>query len=130
MRKIYLLFAFVLILLGCQKDEINSYSLTEKKESHQLQEIAFNDLPGSISQYFKKQNFIKSSIGGDKGFFGNININIPARKIISKEGDISYTLALHNKGANQILYFDNLVIYKNKNNPDEIYVIRYIPKKL
>lgn len=97
MRKIYLLFVLI-VFVGCEKDENVEPSTEEQKtlQNDKLQEISFKDLPSSVTKYFGDQNSIKSFGGKSSTFFGSVKTSVPAKKVTTKEGQISYTLVLNN----------------------------------
>ena len=130
MKKIYLLFALVVATTSCEKDEIKTFPEEKIPPSHQLREIPFKDLPSTLTRLFKDRSTAKSPHGKFSNFFGDINVNVPARKVISAEGEISYTFSLHNRiteNSSSRFYFDNLVVYERAEGSPYVYVIRYIP---
>ncbi|WP_026934298.1 hypothetical protein [Christiangramia echinicola] len=123
MKKIYLCFFLVLIISGCQKDEISAPIPVEgiqeelEKEEGPIQNIEFKDLPVTIRQKFDDRNFIKQT-SNQKNVsirIGKAKTDIPALKVKNKYGRYTYTIALSKSkqtksNINNSLYFDNYVV--------------------
>lgn len=131
MKKIYLLFSLLVFTLGCQKDEMETDLVAEEvPEVAHFKNIRFKNLPLIIKQYFENEILIKSSNNLSSDVFGSVNKKIPAKKVISEKGLVTYTLVLNQ--ADKIgykNYFDNLVIFATHKNKTQAYILRYKPDK-
>lgn len=132
MKKIYLYLIFIGIAVGCEKQELN----LQQEEDHAfenepyLEKISFQDLPENIQHYFEIKDLNRNKTSLVNTSFGKIRRDIPAKKIITKEGEVNYTLVLDNlekESSEDPFYFDNLVVYVKENGSSIAYVIRYIP---
>src|SRR5690606_34165876 len=125
MKKLYFLITLAILVISCEKEEINTKFLNEVA-THPVELLKYTQLPPEIHEHLDIINNAASQKG--EQIFGNIDKRIVIKRIKSGK-DFSYTFSLLKieLAKNQLnnYYFDNLVFKDNKNsNP---IVIRYIP---
>lgn len=133
MKKIYLYLFLIGITVSCEKQELipqQEESLATENQSH-LKLIDYQNLPLNILYSLDKRNLNKSREGD--GFpFGRIRKDMAVKKIVNKEGKVSYTMVLETVENSlptdpSAFYFDNLVIHEKDKGDNLVFVLRYIP---
>lgn len=133
MKKNYVLLGLLIFTAGCEKEEVPApqEDILSIERSF-LQEIHFQDLPRSVTYFLQGKDLAGNKNNGLTRPFGSVRTDIPAKKIVSEEGKISYTLVLEIPASTLSektvdFYFDNLVIYEQDKAEDIAYVVRYFP---
>lgn len=132
MKKIHLYLFLVGITISCEKQEIpqQEESFDPVKKPY-FEEIQIQDLPWGVLHSVDTRDSDKSR--EETNFpFGKILKDIPAKKIINHEGDVTYTMVLENVKNEYItspstFYFDNIVIHEKDKGENFVLVLRYIP---